>query len=163
MERISCLTDEQVALLEDVPLEEVPALRELALEEATATAERGRRVVGLLLPGSTVRHIWTPEADAAVLAHRVTDRELAVRLGVTTIAVRARRENLKHPGKHERSNRERNERSRVLAKCHGEEWTKTEDDYLLHTAGPLRDIAAHLGRTLKAVEDRRWLLRKGER
>jgi DNA-binding NarL/FixJ family response regulator len=59
---------------------------------------------------------------------------------------------------HDASMRERQDRTRQTAVSHGEPWRADEDDAVMDRSRRIEDIAADLGRTYAAVDNRRRLL-----
>lgn len=61
-------------------------------------------------------------------------------------------------------NRGRQYRTRPTATAHGERWSRAEDEAALDTSRRIEDIAAELGRTYSAIDNRRRFLqrRRGE-
>lgn len=167
-ETIKCLTNEQVALLYDVALDEVDEFRELALKEFNGTPHRVRpreRVVGLVLRKSGgTKHWWTAEEDAVLMArdrngdYELTAPEAAAFFGVSVPSIYGHRFTL-NGGDVRRNNLESQTKALETAIHNGEEWGRDEDLRVMEFAGSLLDLARELGRTYYAVANRRRLLR----
>lgn len=167
-ETICNMTDEQVALLHDVELEEVPAFRELALAEAQEAVSSGHRIVGLVLEIGHAGHHWAADEDEMIMSktddgrlYEVKNTDAARLLGVSVHAIDNRRMVLK--GYDNRvSLRKHQAETRDVARHHRTEWTKQEEETVMTFAGSITELALILGRTYMAIAARRVILRKRE-